>query len=108
MASSLLGRIIIRIVPPFVVVCLYRVAFTHRLGGLDTVILSVLGIFHILVAGSVRRRGARASSVSGARPSSASTDGVASVKAGAGQNVDVRRVEAALVGVVSDRCCGNG
>lgn len=108
MPSSLLGRIIIRIVPPFVVVCLYGFAITHRLGGLDTVILGVVGIFNILVARCVRGRGARASSMSGARPSSASTDGVASVKAAAGQNVDVCGVEAALVGVVSDRCGGNG
>lgn len=107
MTSSLLGRVVIRIVPPFVVVCLYRFAIAHRLGGLNIVILSVLSIFNILIARCVRRRGARAGSMS-ARSSSAPTDGVASVKAGAGQNVRVRGVDAALVGVVPDRCCGDG
>jgi hypothetical protein len=82
MTSSLLGRIVIGIIPPFVVVRLYnRFAITHRLGGLDVVVLSVFGIFSVFVAGYVRRRGARAGSMS-ARPPPAPTYGVASVKAG--------------------------
>lgn len=43
-----------------------------------------------------------------ARSSSTTADGVASVEAAAGQDSLLRSVDAALVGVISDRSCGDG
>lgn len=43
-----------------------------------------------------------------ARSSSAAADGVAPVESAAGQDSLLRRIDAVLVGIVSDRSCGDG
>lgn len=53
-ASSLLGRVIVRIVPPFIIVSIYDgLAITYRLGGRDILIFSIIGDFGVFVAGNI-------------------------------------------------------
>jgi hypothetical protein len=108
MASSLLGRIIARIVPPFFVGGLYDgLAVTHGLCGRDVLSLRVVGIFRVFVGGQLGGGRAVAVSVSAGSPP-ASADGVASVKAAARQSSIWRGAKPVLIGVVPDRGCGDG
>lgn len=51
-ASSLLGRVVVRIVPPFIIIGIYDgLAITYRLGDRDILVFSIVGDFSVFVAG---------------------------------------------------------
>lgn len=53
-ASSLLGRVVVRIVPPFIIISIYDgLAITYRLGDRDILVFSIVGDFGVFVAGDI-------------------------------------------------------